>query len=77
MITYCGTGCGMSMLLDSCGQMSSSFTNVNLIYSFRVIDTARNDFKVTIKEALHIKNSKPALNRQLFNSGSSFVLNIF
>ena len=62
MITYCGTGCGMSMLLDSCGQMSSSFTN---------------DFEVTIKEALHIKNSKPALNRQLFNSGSSFVLNIF
>ena len=90
MITYCGTGCGMSMLLDSRGQMSTSSSAIRdhlsscptcqseySSSSFRVIDTARNDFEVTIKEALHIKNSKPALNRQLFNSGSSFVLNIF
>ena len=59
--------------LSSCPTCQSEYSSS----SFRVIDTARNDFEVTIKEALHIKNSKPALNRQLFNSGSSFVLNIF
>ena len=59
--------------LFSCPTCQSEYSSS----SFRVIDTARNDFEVTIKEALHIKNSKPALNRQLFNSGSSFVLNIF
>ena len=48
--------------LFSCPTCQSEYSSS----SFRVIDTARNDFEVTIKEALHINNSKPALNRQLF-----------
>ena len=45
--------------------------------SFRVMDSGKNDFEITIKEALHIKNSKPQLNRQLFCQGASFTLSIF
>ena len=37
----------------------------------------KNDFEVTIKEALHIKFKKPTINRQLIREGSSFVLNVF
>ena len=57
----------------SCSLCRSKFS----CSSFHVIDSGRNDLEITIKEALHIKYSKPQLNRQLFNSGSSFVLNIF
>ena len=59
--------------LSSCPTCQSEYSSS----SFRVIDTARNDFEVTIKEALHIKNSKPALNRQLFNSGHPLYLIFF
>ena len=45
--------------------------------SFSIMDSGKNDFKVTIKEALHIKFKKPTINRQLFSQGSSFVLNVF
>ena len=45
--------------------------------SFSLIDSGRNDFEVTIKEALHIKFKKPTINKQLFSQGSSFVLNVF
>ena len=37
----------------------------------------QNDFEVTIKEAFHIKFSKPIMNKQLYTQGSSFVLNVF
>ena len=57
----------------SCSLCRSKFS----CSSFHVIDSGRNYLEITIKEALHIKYSKPQLNRQLFNSGSSFVLNIF
>ena len=39
------------------------------------MDSGKNDFEVTIKEALHIKFKKPTINRQLISDGSSFVLN--
>ena len=39
--------------------------------------TGKNDFEVTIKEAFHIKFSKPIMNKQLFTQGSSFVVNVF
>ena len=42
-----------------------------------VIDSGKNDFEVTIKQAFHIKFSKPIMNKQLFTQGSSFVLNVF
>ena len=45
--------------------------------SFLIIDSGKNDFEVTIKEALHIKFKKPTINRQLYSQGSSFVLNVF
>ena len=45
--------------------------------SFSIIDSGKNDFEITIKEALNIKFKKPTINRQLFTQGSSFVLNVF
>ena len=45
--------------------------------SFSIIDSGKNDFEITVKEALHIKFKKPTINRQLFTQGSSFVLNVF
>ena len=45
--------------------------------SFSITDSGKNDFEITIKEALHIKFKKPTINRQLFSQGSSFVLNVF
>ena len=48
-----------------------------LCNNFSVIDSGKNDFEVTIKEASHIKFSKPIMNKQLFTQGSSFVLNVF
>ena len=44
---------------------------------FTVIDSGRNDFEISIKEALHIKSKKPRLNKQMFSQGASFTLNIF
>ena len=45
--------------------------------SFSILDSGRNDFEICIKEALHIKRSRPNLNKQLFCQGSCFTLNIF
>ena len=45
--------------------------------SFWIIDSDKNDFEITIKEARYIKFKKPTINRQLFTQGSSFVLNVF
>ena len=36
-----------------------------------ILDTAESNFKLVIKELLHIVNSKPSLNKQL-NSQSQF-----
>ena len=44
---------------------------------FTVLDTGRNDFEISIKEALHIKCKQPMLNKQLYSQGASFILNIF
>ena len=33
---------------------------------FKILDRGRDDFETTIKEALHIKNSRPKLNKQLY-----------
>ena len=46
-----------------------------LVWQF--FNYSKNDFEVTIKEALHIKFKKPTINRQLYSQGSSFVLNVF
>ena len=44
---------------------------------FKILDSGRNDFETTFKEALYIKSHKPMRNRQLYTQGSSFILNIF
>ena len=67
---------GLSAIRDhvsSCGSCQSGYS----VSLFKIIDTARNDLGTTIKESLHIKYCKPSLNKQLLNTGSSFVLNIF
>ena len=59
--------------LQTCMSCNKNFSSK----AFSIIDTGRNDFEITIKEALHIKNKKPTLNKQLYSQGASFVLNIF
>ena len=59
--------------LLTCETCKSNFSCNN----FSVIDFGKNDFEVTIKEAFHIKFSKPIMNKQLYTQGSSFVLNVF
>ena len=44
---------------------------------FSVLDNANSDFTCQIKEGLHIKAKQPTLNKQLFQSGVSFTLQIF
>ena len=58
--------------LSSCEICKSNFSCNN----FSIIDSGKNDFEITVKEALHIKFKKPTINRQLFTQGSSFVLNV-
>ena len=45
--------------------------------SFKILDSGRNDFEISVKEALHIRYKKPSLNKQLYTNGASFILNVF
>ena len=58
--------------LQKCTDCSHSFSS-----KFRIMDSSSSSFQLQILEALHIKNSAPTLNKQLHNSGSSFLLEIF
>ena len=62
--------------LSSCETCKSTIS-CNQIIQFLIIDSGKNDYEITVKEALHIKFKKPTINRQLFTQGSSFVLNVF
>ena len=59
--------------LLSCETCKSNFS----CNSFSIIDSGKNDFKITVKEALHIKFKKPTINRQISalfgRKGFSFV----
>ena len=44
---------------------------------FEILEKGNNDFDIRILEALFISQLKPSLNKQLFESGVSFVLNIY
>ena len=59
--------------LSSCETCKSNFSR----NSFLIFDSGKNDYEITVKEALHIKFKKPTINRQLFTQGSSFVSNVF
>ena len=45
--------------------------------NFEIVSKCRTDYETRINEALLIKANKPPLNKQLFNSGASFLLNVF
>ena len=47
------------------------------IQNFSVIASGNSDLEIKVKEALLIKCDKPELNKQLFQNGSSFLLNVF
>ena len=47
------------------------------IDNFKVLDCGCHDLDIKIKEALYIKSNKPKLNNQIFQKGSSFLLNVF
>ena len=50
----------------------------NLDYNhFEIFNQCKTKFECVIKEALFIKKLNPAINKQLHNSGSSFLLNVF
>ena len=41
--------------------------------NFRILDKGKNDFEITIKESLHIKNDRPPLKKKLMTQGTSFL----
>ena len=63
----------MSFLSFGVGYSLCSF----LCNNVSIIDSGKNDYEITVKEALHIKFKKATINRQLFTQASSFVLNVF
>ena len=44
---------------------------------FKIISTGRTDLECKIKEALNIKSYNPSLNQNLFQRGSTFLINVF
>ena len=52
-------------------------SNPNLFSSFKTLDKANNDFDLQILEAINIITSRPKLNTQLANNGTSYVLSVF
>ena len=57
-----------------CDIRTNNKYNVNL---FKMIKKCNFNFETKIHEALLIKKHNPGLNRQIFASGSSFLLSIF
>ena len=47
------------------------------IDNFEILSKCANDYSCKVTEALFIKDNKPSLNKQLHNSGASFLLNVF
>jgi hypothetical protein len=56
----------------------SSCKNGNIdVANFEIVKKCSSDYDTSIMEALAIKKKNPKLNKQLFASGASFLLNIF
>ena len=47
------------------------------VNQFKIINIGKSDLDCKIKEALHIKALNPSLNQNLYQSGSSFLVNVF
>ena len=45
--------------------------------NFSILSKCNSKFERQVEEAFFIKNLNPSLNKQLYNSGSSFLLNIY
>ena len=58
----------------SCSHCSKTDLSVS---NFKVIKKCNTGFVAKIQEALLIKKFNPTLNRQLYSSGSSFLLNLY
>ena len=61
--------------IQQCTSCSSEVNNI--IPQFQIIDTAKDHFDRTIKEALYIKTLRPNLNIQHISGKQSFTLNLF
>lgn len=59
--------------LLSCNNCCNNFS----VKRFKILACGRSDMDISIKEALLIKASNPALNQQLHLRGSSYFLNVF
>ena len=44
---------------------------------FTIIDSAKSDFELAVKEAIAIRDHQPSLNKALANCGASYFLNVF
>ena len=60
--------------LSSCIPCQRNYSCTN---NFSVIVSGRNDYEITVKEALLIKYYKPNMNKQLATNGTSYMLSIF
>ena len=60
--------------INSCSHCSKSELSVS---NFKAIKRCNTGFEAKTKETLLLKKFNPALNRQLYSSGSSFLLNVF
>ena len=60
--------------LEGCDACKSDYS---VEKNFKILDKGNNDFEITIKESLQIKNNKPPLNKKLMTQGTSFLLKIF
>ena len=49
----------------------------SLIHRFSVIKKCSSDYDSKVHEALLIKKHQPKLNKQLYENGSSFLLQLF
>ena len=58
----------------SCGTCQLKLPTAN---NFKILKKCRTAYETKIHEAILIKRYKPKLNRQLHDSGVSFLLNVF
>ena len=64
----------ISQHLQKCSTCNTGKFNLS---SFCVMKKCRSNFATKIQEALLIKKQNPTMNRQLYENGSSFLLNIY
>ena len=67
-----------SHIRDNCADCLNGLKGGALSYkNFDIIDQCKSKLECEVKEAFHIKRQKPALNRQLHQSGASLTLKLF